>query len=238
MDTKSRKPPTELALKHFDDHYKNYFGSEWHSIRLALLSKPKFCALVNNFSDKEAIIQELTDLGCLSIREEYHNMCFEKNLVPNEIENSNPAKTLRSIIQKDGNTPVIPGRKETVYEHSKDEAFEDIKDVSMSKEEAEGRFVHPDNIVMGGKMSVSMYEFVPSESTVGMEDFIEEEDYYSTYAGTDSGGFPIQTKDEGVIPFPKKLDAFTFPSGNFSHFQVSVWGGGKGETILAAMCSN
>jgi len=44
-----------LALAHFDDVYQKNFGIGWHSIRLALLSKPKFCAVINNLSDKEAI---------------------------------------------------------------------------------------------------------------------------------------------------------------------------------------
>jgi hypothetical protein len=49
---KVEKTPSMLALDHFDEFYKKIFGQEWPSIRLALLSKSKFCALVSNFTDK------------------------------------------------------------------------------------------------------------------------------------------------------------------------------------------
>jgi hypothetical protein len=68
-----RPPPTKLAMNFFDDHYKQTLGPEWHSIRLALLSKPKFAALVNNFSDKTSVSEELKSLGCLSLKELFNN---------------------------------------------------------------------------------------------------------------------------------------------------------------------
>ena len=62
---------TQKALNQFDIHYKQVFGSEWHSMRLAMLSKKKFAALVNNFSDKMATIDELEALGCLKMQDIY-----------------------------------------------------------------------------------------------------------------------------------------------------------------------
>ncbi len=46
------KSPSMFALEHFDDFYRKIFGNDWHSIRLALLSKSKFCAVVSNFTEK------------------------------------------------------------------------------------------------------------------------------------------------------------------------------------------
>ena len=63
---------TKLALDFFDSHYKQTYGTDWHSIRLALFSKPKFAALVNNLSSKEEIIEELKAQGCLSIKDLYN----------------------------------------------------------------------------------------------------------------------------------------------------------------------
>jgi len=40
-------------------------------MRLAMLSKKKFAALVNNFSDKMATIDELEALGCLNMQDIY-----------------------------------------------------------------------------------------------------------------------------------------------------------------------
>ena len=69
---KSAPKATKLALDFFDSHYKQTYGTDWHSIRLALFSKPKFAALVNNLSSKEEIIEELKAQGCLSIKDLYN----------------------------------------------------------------------------------------------------------------------------------------------------------------------
>ena len=66
---KHEKPTgTKLAQDFFDTHYKQVYGSDWHRIRVALLSKPKFAALVNNFSEKEETIEKLESFGCLNIK--------------------------------------------------------------------------------------------------------------------------------------------------------------------------
>ena len=76
--TGGKDKPTKIALDFFDSHYKQTFGQEWHSIRLAMFSKPKFAAVVNNLSSKEEIIQELKELGCLSIQDLYNEGEFNK----------------------------------------------------------------------------------------------------------------------------------------------------------------
>ena len=53
----------------------------------------------------------------------------------------------------------------------------------MSLEDARDRLIEPENIVMGGKTSTSMYEFVPSKESVGLEDWVEEKDYFAKYNG-------------------------------------------------------
>jgi len=64
MMLKKKKSPCQLAVSHFDLHYKPFYGKQWPSIRVALLSKPKHCALVNNFvSDREQIVMSLAELG-------------------------------------------------------------------------------------------------------------------------------------------------------------------------------
>ena len=64
-------PSTQKALNQFDRDHKQVFGSDWHSMRLAMLSKKKFAALINNFSDKMATIKELEALGCLNMKDIY-----------------------------------------------------------------------------------------------------------------------------------------------------------------------
>ena len=67
-----KTPPTQLAQDFFDTHYKQVYGSQWHSMRLALLSKPKFTAMVNNFSAKDETMTYLKSQGCMNIKD-LHN---------------------------------------------------------------------------------------------------------------------------------------------------------------------
>lgn len=88
---------------------------------------------------------------------------------------------------------------------------------SMSKIEALDRLVEPDNIVIGGKRSASMYEFVPPIETKSMMDgFIEESEYYDKFESKSRTQF--STIKEKVYDFPVNLEAFIFPEGRFDSF--------------------
>jgi hypothetical protein len=54
-----KKYPVDKALEHFDDFYKTVFGRKWPSIRLALLSPRKYCAVINNFGDSDTAVLDL-----------------------------------------------------------------------------------------------------------------------------------------------------------------------------------
>ena len=54
-----KKTHIERALDHFDDFYGNFYGNLWPSVRLAMLSTPKYCALVNNYGDSDDTIAKL-----------------------------------------------------------------------------------------------------------------------------------------------------------------------------------
>lgn len=54
-----KKHPMDRALEHFDDFYKTVFGRRWPSIRLALLSPHKYCAVINNFGDSDIAVSDL-----------------------------------------------------------------------------------------------------------------------------------------------------------------------------------
>lgn len=47
---RKQKTSTMLALDHFDFYYGPMFGKRWPSIRLGLLTKNKFVAILNRFS--------------------------------------------------------------------------------------------------------------------------------------------------------------------------------------------
>jgi len=60
----TKQSACQLAINHFDMHYSPVYDSQWPSVRAALLSKPKHCALVNNFAaDRKQIDISLAELG-------------------------------------------------------------------------------------------------------------------------------------------------------------------------------
>ena len=89
----------------------------------------------------------------------------------------------------------------------------------MSKEDAKDRIIDPENIVMGGKTSASMYEFVPSKESLGLEGFVEEKDYYEQYSKIKTN-IPFDMIPESVYEFPERLEAYIYPHGVFDHFMA------------------
>ncbi|XP_049455027.1 5-methylcytosine rRNA methyltransferase NSUN4 [Epinephelus fuscoguttatus] len=61
--TRTKHPPTSLALQHFDATYGPQLGPLWPSVRVALLSERKYGALINHFSDNAALV-DLEAQGC------------------------------------------------------------------------------------------------------------------------------------------------------------------------------
>ncbi|VDP03696.1 unnamed protein product [Soboliphyme baturini] len=62
-----KKSPANLAMQHFDFYYKPIFRKRWPSIRIGLLSDPKYCAVVNNYAADPDVIQRLLDDGAVDI---------------------------------------------------------------------------------------------------------------------------------------------------------------------------
>lgn len=88
---------------------------------------------------------------------------------------------------------------------------------SMTMEEASDRLIDPENVVIGGKSSANMYEFVPSQETTGLAGFVEEPHYFNKY-GAQSSGMPFSIVGEELYQYPTNLNAFIFPFGEFDHF--------------------
>jgi len=63
--------PTVIAIQNLDQHYGEYYKKRWNSMRLALLSRPKFCVVVNNFAEKEEAVELLKAEGCINIGDKF-----------------------------------------------------------------------------------------------------------------------------------------------------------------------
>ena len=191
------------ALANFDQYYSQFFGKEWNSIRLALLSRQKHCALVNNFADPEVTAVKLKELGCINITEIF-----------NQINDTRPKPVVTNDIPLNEEIELPPEqsvpKSEVVRESEPDDPC-----VSLNPDSAQQRYIDPDELVVGDG-STSMYDFVPTSRLKGMEDFIEEGEYYDNYQPIGNQTIPIKICNN--INFPKHLQIFTFPRNVMDRF--------------------
>ncbi|XP_046405694.1 5-methylcytosine rRNA methyltransferase NSUN4 isoform X2 [Ischnura elegans] len=229
-----KKTAKDKALLHFDELYKSIYGSEWPSIRLALLSQQKYCAVVNNFSDSEETISALKKLGAVDIREVFKaELKYQEN---EEILIKDSRKKLSARKEKlsdSFSTNQLPGplydvsSKDTVSQGFQDSEtdssgkrlHENANAASLrsqlSQSELEyDRIVKPD---LSGAVSASaLHEFVPATKLKGMEDWVLESEHYSGYQ--ESMDFPIVKKKEDTLFYPKYWNIFSYIRGDVSRY--------------------
>ena len=185
---------TSAALAHFDDFYGGVYKAKWPSMRLALLSQAKHCALVNNFGDMEATVEMLEELGCLDIGAEFLKAQ----------EKQRPFQPKRAVLSE--------GLCEKEVEEQEEEAARrQERSTTLEVEAAAGRLVEPEERVMGGGASPALYDFVPPTTLKGMEEFVEEADYYSYYKQLDSR--EVRCVVEPELAWPAALRALALPRG-------------------------
>ena len=203
----TKKKGKDLCLDHFDLFYKKNFEKIWPSLRLALLSRPKFCALVNNYGDPDTAIKRLQHMGCYSIKSQY-NEAFEHH--SNSVENT-PIK-MKQVEQ----SSLLANK--TLSDNQRSDHL-----LSLTPETAADRIILPQEMILQGggsdidAASASMYDFVPSTKIKGMEDFIEESEYYKYsefkgHSGTNTA-VPVEMRENKLIKFPAHIEAYTFATG-------------------------
>ncbi|XP_012872204.1 PREDICTED: 5-methylcytosine rRNA methyltransferase NSUN4 isoform X1 [Dipodomys ordii] len=85
--TEPKFPASRLALQNFDMTYSVQFGPLWPSIRVSLLSEPKYGALINNFADWDNV---RTKLEQLSARDFVNEAISHRELEPESRHSATP----------------------------------------------------------------------------------------------------------------------------------------------------
>jgi len=234
---KKKTLPPEHALAHFDQFYGKTYGREWPSLRLAMLCSPKFCALVNNFSTLEKTRAKLAKMGCYNVNRVYQKQAqdFLQNYqMPASLKDDQEA--IRSERQK-------RRAKEQSEEEAKFAGVVEETLESMPEKLATSRLIEPEEQVISAgsgagadlqAASATIFDHVPSKKLIGMDDFVEESEYYSTYqklipqqptaADRFSGAevVPVQmSKMAPLARLPEHLDIWTFPAGS-GQFRLSA----------------
>ena len=198
--------PTVQALTHFDQFYGSVFKSKWSSIRLGLLSTSKHAVIVNNFANPEDTCQMLQELGAINILDEF-NKGYQK---------------VAPYIPDDTAVPCDDEQtedSEKSQQSSADEVDEDIEEVqqeeykSLDPDEASKRIIKPDTHFLSGNSS-QLYQFMPTAKLKGMEEFVEESQYYESYTKVEAEF--IKLRPHPVLQFPAHLRCFMFPRSDLS----------------------
>ena len=164
-------------------------------MRLALLCPGKHCALVNHFGDSEETVARLEELGCVNIGREF--LKEQQRLEP---------------YLGEGGKVVAEGAKEEELLKEEELEEKEAKTASMLEpgEESKRRLVAPEERVMGAGASPALFDFMPATELKGMEEFVEEGDYYS-YKKV--GRREVRVVEEATLNWPPALTAYTFPRG-------------------------
>ena len=200
--------PTVQALTHFDQFYGSVFKSKWSSIRLGLLSTSKHAVIVNNFANPEDTCQMLQELGAINILDEF-NKGYQK---------------VAPYIPDDTAVPCDDEQtedSEKSQQSSADEVDEDIEEVqqeeykSIDPDEASKRIMKPDTNFLSENSS-QLYQFMPTAKLKGMEEFVEESEYYDSYVKVDKHS--VRSTPFTRFNFPKHLHCYTFARSDLSRF--------------------
>lgn len=218
---------TDRALSNFDDFYANVYGNRWRSMRLAMLCKHKYIAMVNNFGDPDKISEMLESDGAINIRSIYEvgRQAMKEN--PTKFVTSQNSGSLDSKIDE-----FIGLKKESEYQQTYgdkvvaknypstfDEYHEPIDfKKPLSKVIEEDSHIDFSRMVDPEINNLGLQEFIPATKLKGKEDFIEESEHYSYYSTTND--FPLNFEVVEDFQIPSSLQLYTYEKCNISPFRT------------------
>ncbi|KAG0421913.1 hypothetical protein HPB47_002212, partial [Ixodes persulcatus] len=182
----------ERALRHFDEFYSGVYGTEWPSIRLALLCPNKPCAVLNSFlGTSDETLRDLQAQGALSLGALYER---RRAAASAPLERSNSGLEL-----------LEPEERPEQHDPSPATPFDDS-----------ARLIRPGSSLTAGGGS-PLLSFVPSTRTVYQEEQVSEGAYYDFYRP--KAGLSIPLKRWEGCRFPEKLNVALFGTGDLSEFR-------------------
>lgn len=228
-DREPKVTNTQRALEYFDVAYAPVYGTRWPSVRLALLSKPKYIAVLNNFASYEETIDRFQNLGAWNIGKKYsairekmrmrqeQSQTVSQNQQRGEMdEEATTGKSVRpSLIELDDDELAARARlvpKERYPEEYRQRAA--AQSPAELEADLASRVIEPSEA--GG--SSLLMDYVPATRLKGLENWVEEADVFTDASQGDQEIGVTVIKQEEPIDFPKMLKIFAFEKGNISDF--------------------
>lgn len=221
---------TRRAADHFDGLYSRVFGRGWPSMRLALLSPKKQCAVMNSYI--EGVTVETVDNGnVVDLRRyykkhlhHYTRLKLREELIANkrarkremiaraediDIENIDPA----SIEVSDISDSEIQGAQSTDAEEESFSSAEDLQEMFSDRrmDDDEKYFINQ------AKVDLSLDDFVPATELYFHEEVPDEMSYYEGY--DQDSTLDIEERIEPALEIDERLKIFACPRGQWSTFK-------------------
>jgi 5-methylcytosine rRNA methyltransferase NSUN4 len=218
---------TDRALTNFDEFYGNVYGNRWKSMRLALLCKHKYIAMVNNYGDPDKIGEMLESDGAIDIRSIYEvgKKLLEED--PTKFNASRNSGKFDNVIdefiglKKDMEKKELFGDKDVnKYFSTSPEQVSNTIDFKKPLEKviAEDSQIDYNRLIDPEVSSLGLQEFVPATKIKGREDFIPESQHYSYYTTTND--FPLNFELVTDFKIPSNLKLYTYEKCNISSFRT------------------
>ncbi|XP_047490722.1 5-methylcytosine rRNA methyltransferase NSUN4-like [Penaeus chinensis] len=218
---------SQRALEYFDIAYAPVYGTRWPSVRLALLSKPKYVAVLNNFASYDETIKRFQTLGAWdigkkysAIRERIRMRQEQKQTVSNDREGGTDEATATgkfvrpSLVELDDDELAArarlepKGRYPEEYRQRAAAQSPDMEEVDVTS-----RVIEPSEA--GSSLLV---DYVPATRLKGLENWMEEADVFTNASQDDQEIGVTVVKQEEPVDFPEMLKIFAFEKGNISDF--------------------
>ncbi|RZF32742.1 hypothetical protein LSTR_LSTR005935 [Laodelphax striatellus] len=236
---KKMTQPSDKALEHFDDFYASVFKNSWRSIRLALLSPQKYCAVVNNFADTEETAAFFENNGAFNMRK-IIDMEREKLLKRSSLSKRKRAQKVNALDlkleqlaeQKQSEElrkmypeqAVIPGGSDNTDESPVHGAASQETSSSLD-------WSRQIDVESGLADSSALYDYMPATQLKGKEEFVVESDHYRYYDHLSS--VPVDVVAENQLPFPEHLNVYAYETGNVTEFAPA--GKAKTNVLILAL---
>jgi len=184
------------AIRHFDSTYAKYFGFQWPSARIGLLSPKKYCLIANSF-----VAQPKETEGSLDLSSYYkrHLRRYSKGQ-QESVTNQDPAKTkpqADSEITSDGG---LSSAEDLIHMFSDRRVDENDK-----------------FFINRASTMLSLNDFVPATELITKEDLHGVSTYYDDATSLD---LDIARLEEPPLEFSEQLRIFVFPRGSWSKFDA------------------
>lgn len=198
-------------MQFFDTFYNQHYGKLWPSIRISLLSRQKYCALLNSYDFLEASKNEskLSNLGAFDFIEHAKKVAsyrsrkrdYAKGITNQDQNERNKAQNESSHFTENNVTNLVDSNLNS----SGGSDSEDVKDSLLSS------LVRPVD-----DKNTSLYDFIPAD-TVYSERELKDMNVIkkSTFEDRD---IPVSYVSEDFPLIPETLKAFCFERGNIDMF--------------------